>query len=643
MDMNSLLSFVRARRSVLVLMLDASAAGAAFFCALYVRLGMKVWEYAHAYLWEGIAVNMLVALAVFAAFRIYRRSWRYYSIRDVISLLRAAFILLVISYAALFLFTRLEGLPRLVPVTHALILVAFLCGPRFLRRMLFEQAGESQRRKVPIILLGLNDASEMFIREAARNVNFPYHPVALITAQKEAVGQSIHHVRVYGGYEELGRVVDKLTRKEMRPEKLIICHQSLSGEWVKEMLAFADKEGIPLARLPNLTEFSSGEVGEGSDAAMRVKPVDVEDLLGRPQTRLDKQAMHRLIVGKDILVTGAGGSIGSELVRQISTFQPARVILLDHAEHNLYQIDSELHGRFADVQHVPVLCDVRDKAHVDAVWRQYRPEIVFHAAAIKHVPLSEMNAEEAVLTNVLGTRHIAEACIAHDTKMMLMISTDKAVNPANVMGASKRVAEMVCNHYARQQNSTEFAAVRFGNVLGSAGSVVPMFQKQLDAGGPMTVTHPEITRYFMTIREAVELVIQSAALGHKRGGEVAQVTRKDESSLFVLDMGEPVKIIDLAEQMVRLAGLVPHKDISFKFTGLRPGEKMYEELFYEDETLQDTPHASIKCAANRAFDDAEFLRHVETLLSAAHTRDAQATRDALEAMLPDYQTIIPEK
>ncbi len=629
-------------RNAIVLAYDALAVAISFVVALYMRLGSESWQQTSPYVLEGLAISALVTAAVFAISRTYRRVWRYYSLNDLLCLLRSTVLALVVIYVALFLATRLESLPRMVPLMHGMVALSLLCAPRLLVRSMRETSGSRAGKKVPVLLLGLSDQSEMFIREATRNTEFPYLPVALVTENQQAVGQSIHHVRVYGGYDELENVLEKLSRKDKRPQKLILCHEKPEGELVQRMLSLSETHGIPLARLPKITDFKTGTSLKVADneTALNVRPIDVEDLLGRSQTLLDRPQMHRLIVDKQVLVTGAGGSIGSELVRQIAAFQPSRLILLDHAEYNLYNIDRQLHDRYPEVQHKPILCDVRDADHVNAVWEQYRPDIVFHAAAIKHVPLSELNTEEAVLTNVMGTEHVARACIEHETERMVMISTDKAVNPANVMGATKRVAEMVCDTHQRmakeKQKKTEFVTVRFGNVLGSAGSVVPMFQKQLEAGGPMTITSPDVTRYFMTIREAVELVVQAAALSVKRDGQAEQ-----EASLYVLDMGEPVKIVDLAEQMVRLAGLKPYDDVAIKFIGLRPGEKLYEELFYEDESLSDTQHDAIKCGKARLFESAAFLKHKDALITAAKARDPHQTRDCLQQLVPEFQPILP--
>src|SRR6185437_793953 len=345
-------------------------------------------------------------------------------------------------------------------------------------------------------------------------------------------------------------------------------------------LDIADELSIPLARLPRITEFKA-TVAEETPA---IEPIAIEDLLGRPQTVLDRPGMRALIAGRRVLVTGAGGTIGSELARQIAGYEPARITLLDSSEYALYTIDRELQERHGALPRLALIGDVRDRRRIDEVMAAERPELVFHAAALKHVPMVEANPSEGVLTNVIGTRNVAEACRLHGVRAMVMISTDKAVNPANVMGASKRLAESICQaldvQESRKPGGTRFVTVRFGNVLGSTGSVVPLFQRQLAAGGPLTVTHPEIQRFFMTVREAVELVLQASALAMK-GGE-------ERGKIFVLDMGEPVKIVDLARQMIRLAGKRPDRDVKIEFVGLRPGEKLHEELFHEQEPLVPT-------------------------------------------------------
>jgi O-antigen biosynthesis protein WbqV len=359
-----------------------------------------------------------------------------------------------------------------------------------------------------------------------------------------------------------------------------------------------------------------------------VRPVAIEDLLGRPQAVLDRDGMRRLVVGRRVLVTGAGGTIGAELVRQVAEFGPAELTLLDAGEFNLYQIDLELQERFSDLPRRAVIGDVRDRAMLARLFAETRPELVFHAAALKHVPMVEANAFEGVLTNAIGTRCVAEACRAAGVGVMVLISTDKAVNPTNVMGASKRIAETWCQalDLERGAGGTRFVTVRFGNVLGSTGSVVPLFQRQLAAGGPLTVTHPDVMRYFMTVREAVELVLQATAMAGDEPGKI-----------YVLDMGEPVRIVDLARQMIRLAGLRPGKDIEIKITGLRPGEKLFEEIFHGGEPLLPTACKGILLAAPRTADAATLGRLLDELANVCRRGDQAGLEALLHRLVPEYR------
>jgi O-antigen biosynthesis protein WbqV len=365
--------------------------------------------------------------------------------------------------------------------------------------------------------------------------------------------------------------------------------------------------------------------------------VAIEDLLGRPQASLDRAAMARLIAGRRVLVTGAGGSIGAELVRQAAEFGPARLVLLDHAEYLLYNIDLELGERWPELPRRPVLADVRRRADLERVFAAESPELVLHAAALKHVPLIEANPGEAVLTNVVGTCNLADLSHAHGVRAMLQVSTDKAIDPASVMGATKRLAEsygqaldLALRGTGEAEEATRFVTVRFGNVLGSTGSVVPLFQRQLDRGGPITVTHPEMTRYFMTVREAVQLVLQAAALGTS-GGE-----REEIGKIYVLDMGEPIRIVDLARQMIRLAGLRPVHDIDFVFTGMRLGEKLHEQLFHPGEAMVATSHPSLKLAAARTSNLELLRRGIDGLAAAAHQGDDTELRRLLAKLVPEW-------
>jgi FlaA1/EpsC-like NDP-sugar epimerase len=425
-------------------------------------------------------------------------------------------------------------------------------------------------------------------------------------------------------------VVEALHRRGIKPQRLVVTRQESETErdLIRRLLDLSEPLGLSLSRLPSLTEFKDA-LGEGK---IELRPVAVEDLLGRPQTVLNRDAITGLVAGRHVLVTGAGGTIGSELTRQIAALGPAELTMVDAGEFNLYTIDGEIRSRFPNLPCHSVIADVRDRARILALFQRTRPDLVFHAAALKHVPLVEANPEEGVLTNAIGTRNVADAASKVGTRAMVLISTDKAINPSSVMGATKRVAEAYCQSLDLSPGadgaSTRFMTVRFGNVLGSSGSVVPLFQRQLAVGGPLTVTHPDMRRYFMTVREAVELVLQASAYGsaHPNG----------RGRIFVLDMGEPVKIVDLARNMIRLAGLRPDKDIRIEFTGLRPGEKLFEELLSEGETPTQTEADGVFQASPRVIDHALINRAMGELEQAARAGDRLKTMSVIRTLVPDH-------
>ena len=618
----------RIPRNFIVLLHDALMAAVSFVAALYLRLGSDTLLHTESYLVGGTVLFTVVLTLVMLATRLYRRVWRYVALKDLADITQAAALSILIFYLLLFQLTRLEMVPRSVPLIHLLVLLALLCGTRFVWRALKDRTlnvhitGKGASG-VPVLLVGANDNAEMFIRESARNPGFAYRVVALVDNQSQMAGRSVHRVRVYGAIEEIPTILRKLERKGIKPQRMIITDTHIDGTDVRRILDMAEDAGISVARLPRLTDFASTERNR-----FDIRPIDVEDVLGRPQTMLDRDAMRHLVRDKVVLVTGAGGSIGGELVRQIAAMRPSELIMLDNNEYHLYQIDAEVQERQPKVNRRQMLADVRDKEYIEKILHAHKPHIVFHAAAIKHVPIAEAHAEETVLTNVSGTRHVADACVDANVPLMVQISTDKAVRPTNVMGACKRIGETYCQALGEHQDVTRFITVRFGNVLGSTGSVIPLFQKQLQRGGPLTVTHPDMTRYFMTIREAVQLVLQAAALG--------EAEKKRKPRIYVLDMGEPIKIEHLALQMIRLAGLEPYKDIGIDYIGLRPGEKLHEELFYDEEALGETSHAGIHLGSAREVGYKTFAKALDSLHKAATKRQRDKVLEALRELVPDY-------
>ncbi len=549
---------------------DVVMAALSFLLSLWLRLGdnlPSMWDGERLALATGLFT--LVAAAVFLSQRMYRGIWRYASTRDLMTIVRAVTATILVFLALQFFFTRLADLPRSALVINWFALLALLGGPRFVYRMVKDRRlglspeGEGARR-IPVLLVGVGDAADLFLRATLRG-DAQYQAVGMLSTVAGRVGRGIHGVGVLGTVDQLESVVAGLKARGQAPERLILTDESLSGAVVRNLLDKADGLGMSLARLPKLTDLKNGIADR-----VEVKPIAVEDLLGRPQAVLDRSAMRSLIEGRRVLVTGAGGSIGGELVRQIADAGPAALTLVENCEFALYTIDLEMAERHPGLPRAAIVADVRDRPRIAQVMAERKPELVFHAAALKHVPMVEANPLEGALTNAVGTRILADTCRAHGVRLMVLISTDKAVNPTNVMGATKRLAEAYCQavDLADGCHGTRFVTVRFGNVLGSTGSVVPLFQRQLAAGGPITVTDAEMTRYFMTIREAVELVLQASAFGFSN-------PTRYQGRIFVLDMGEPVKILHLARQMIRLAGLQPDRDVKIEITGLRPGEKLF--------------------------------------------------------------------
>jgi O-antigen biosynthesis protein WbqV len=574
-----------------------------------------------------------VAGGVFYGAGLHRGVWRFTAFTNLVAILKASTIAILIFVPAYFLLNRLEYFPRTVLLFLWPLLVLMLAVPRYLFRLwtsgtfsgLFQR---EDRDRLPVLILGLSQEADRFIRETQVDRAAHYAVVGIIDSDPANLGRQLRGVPIMGTLDEIGAIVTALGDAQRKPQKLILSPGALDGAEVRALLDEADRLGLSLARMPRATALS-----HAPHAAVELQPIDVGDLLGRPQKRLDRAAMARLIAGRRVLVTGAGGTIGGELCRQIAALGPAWLTLVDNGEFALYAIDLELGESEEPVPRTAVLGDVRDKAAIDRIIAGAAPDIVFHAAALKHVPLVEANPAEGVRTNVGGTRNVADACLAHGVGAMVLISTDKAVHPSSVMGATKRIAELYCQALAREGGGTRFVTVRFGNVLGSTGSVVPLFQRQLARGGPLTVTHPEVTRYFMTVREAVELVLQAAALPARSDGGPGHI--------FVLDMGEPVLIADLARQIIRLAGLRPDIDVEIAYTGLRPGEKLHERLFHEAEPPVPTDADGILIARPRTMTQAVLAPLLERLLAAAETRGEDPTLAAIRALVPEFGPVPP--
>ena len=508
------------------------------------------------------AILSLVAYYVFSYFfNLYWRDWEYASVYEVITVVKCVSATVIVSTISGIAFFDTKITWQFLIVCW-LLLVISIGGVRLSMRVFREFFADSSvmENAKPTLIVGAGAAGTLLVRQMLMHPAMRMDPIAFVDDDPEKLRKDIYGVRILGAIKDIERIVDT-----MGITKVVIAMPSLPIKKLNEVYDVARKTGAECVILPNIDDVMSGNLH-----VQQLRNVEIEDLLGRDPVQLDQTMIEKQLRGKKILVTGAGGSIGSEICRQVAKFKPKEIVILGHGENSIYQLNMELVGKYS--QHftiTPVIADVQDRKRIFEVMDKYKPDVVYHAAAHKHVPLMELNPREAVKNNILGTRNVAEAASHARVKAFVMVSTDKAVNPPNIMGATKRLCEMIVQDMATRSEYTKFVAVRFGNVLGSRGSVIPLFKKQIAEGGPITVTHPDIVRYFMTIPEAAQLVIQAGALA--RGGEI-----------FVLDMGQPVKIVDLAKNLIRLSGF-DEGDIEIKFTGLRPGEKMYEELLNEGE------------------------------------------------------------
>jgi len=592
---------------------DAAAAFLSFPLAMLLRVGAAAPAWGVSFLVQNAALFAVVWLGVTAAAPIHRSRWRYTSLPDVLAVARTALAAELVFVPLAFFVSRLATMPRSLFVLQLAVLVTLLVLPRVLLRYFREVTVGVAHVGKPVVLVGGGPEVDLFLRAAAESPR--WRVVGLMAGG--GVGTSIRGVPVAGDVD--ADLIDVLGGLSERPEWLVVS-PSLPASSVRALFSAGASEGLQMGRLPTMTEIRGSEVPD-------VRPFALEDLLHRPTATLDRDAIRRFVAGRRCLVTGAGGSIGSELVRQVAACGPSLLMLVDHSEYNLYAIDLELRERAPDVVRMSRICNVRDRARLDAVFAECQPEVVFHAAALKHVPMVEHNPSEGVLTNVGGSRNVADMAVRHSASAMVMISTDKAVHPTNVMGASKRLAECYVSALDLLGGPTRFVTVRFGNVLGSSGSVVPLFERQLRRGGPLTVTHPEIERYFMTISEAVQLVLQASTL-----------SLGSEGKLFVLDMGSPVKIAELARQMIELSG---RDDVDIVFTGLRPGEKLTEEPLHLAEHVLPTPVSGIFLASPRTVDHTLLCRGIDALLSLAAAQRDDAVVARLGALVPEFDRYVP--
>lgn len=595
-------------RTILAFLHDIFAAVIAWLLAFWLRFNLDL---PHAY--ATLMVNTLlwvvpVQAVIFWFFGLYRGIWRYASVPDLKRIVSAV-IVAALVLPAIFLMLRLS-VPRSVLVLDPVLLVMIMGGSRFAYRVRKERSFGAMTTREPVAVVGADEAAAMLLKELARSPQ--WRVAAIFVDDPKKLGRQIHGVRVIGSVKDLPEQVKRLGIRHA-----IIAMPAVSHNTRRRAVKICTDAGLKVMTVPSYDDLVSGKV-----TVSQIRHVELDDLLGRDPVVLDTARLEEWISGRVIMVTGAGGSIGAELCRQIARFGPKQLVLYELSEFALYKVEQEFGKSYSSIPLVCAIGDAKDPLRVEHIVRSYKPSAVFHAAAYKHVPLMETeNAWQAVLNNVAGTHVVADAAARNNVEKFVLISTDKAINPTSVMGATKRLAEMVCQAL-QQPQGTSFVMVRFGNVLGSTGSVIPKFREQIAAGGPLTVTHPEIRRYFMSIPEAAQLVLQAGLMGN--GGEI-----------FVLDMGEPVLIADLARDLIRLSGFADN-EISIVYTGLRPGEKLYEELLGADESSLPTPHPKLRIARARQENGAWLSRLLERLRGNAHRNDAEV-RAELAKWVPEYR------
>ncbi len=614
-----------------VLLIDLGLIVAAHFLAYLVRFDWQIVREVPRIL-TVLPFLIFCKIPVFYIFGLYRGMWRYTSTADLINICKAVavssgFIIMSVLYL-----NRFEGFSRSVYFMDGIFTFLFVCLHRGTIRYLFQNRelmpwffaqDDDRPGKIRLLLIGAGAAAEKVIREIKDNVNVPYQVVGLVDDDPKKLDLKIHGIPVVGGLDSLQECIART-----RPEELLIAVASATAEQMQRIIELCQKSKTKFKVLPSM-----GEIIRGKLSVTASREIAYRDLLGRPAVHLDQKEIGGYLSGQTVLVTGAGGSIGSELCRQIIRFEPKKIILLDAGEENLYKIQMELHHDHRFNDYVPVLCKIQNKALLNEIFTVYSPSVVFHAAAYKHVPLVEANPWEAVFNHIFATKNLIETTIAHKVERFVLVSTDKAVRPTNVMGATKRVTELLMLAYGQHKSTestfkkplhTTFMAVRFGNVLGSSGSVIPLFKRQIERGGPVTVTDPEIIRYFMSIEEAAQLILQAGAMG--AGGEI-----------FILKMGAPIKIDKLARDLIKLLGYEPEKEIKIKYTGLRPGEKLYEELITEGEGIVPTKHDKIMVLHGNGKSHEELENHLSRLARLAANHDSRGIKEVLQNILPEYK------
>lgn len=615
---------------IVIVCIDIILLGTSWYAAFLLRYNFDLPMDSAVMAVRLLPVVILIKIIAFYFFNVYRGMWRYTSLIDLFNIIKASVLSTLVIIALIIFSHSFTGFARSILVIDGVMTILFISGSRVCLRLYFEMMSEdvanrtltdrlmgkkkNRKEAINLLIIGAGDSGEKILREIRDNIRLKYHVVGFLDDDYGKQGRMIHGVPVMGRIDELKSVADRVDVNEV-----LIAAPSSTSEQMRAIVACCKQSGLVFKTLPGIGELIDGKVSVNA-----IRDVAYRDLLGREVVHLEEDRIGSYIEQKQVLVTGAGGSIGSELCRQICRFNPKTIVLFDQAESPLYDIDLELRRNFPYIQIVPVLGDIRNQERLFHAFDTHKPQIVFHAAAYKHVPMLEIQPWEAILNNIAGTRNLVNIANQFKVERFVLVSTDKAVRPTNIMGTTKRIAElMVQGQNCDKGAVTRFITVRFGNVVGSVGSVVPLFKRQIEQGGPVTITHPEVTRYFMTIPEASQLILQAGAMG--KGGET-----------YILEMGTSIKIADMAKDLIRLSGFEPDKDIKIEYIGLRPGEKLYEELITEGEDIVPTDHKKIMVLSGMICELDLLNGDIDSLIETAKKQDGEMIKTLLKKIVPEY-------